>query len=174
MPKEVTGTWKVEFIEGGPSLSPASRLVKLGSWTELPDASLKDFSGTARYSITFTRPKEKAEAWKLDLGEVYESASVALNGTDLGSLIGPDYKLILGKKQLKKKNTLEVSVSNLMANRIAYMDRNNIQWKKFYNINFAARLRQNTKEGIFDASSWQPRASGIIGPVTITPMKEVH
>ncbi len=173
MPKELTGTWKVEFIEGGPSLSPASQLVKLVSWTDFPDASLKDFSGTARYSITFPRPKEKADAWKLNLGEVYESASVTLNGSDLGSLIGPDYQIILGKKQLKKKNTLEIRISNLMANRIAYMDRNIIPWKKFYNINFAARLRQNTKNGIFDASSWQPGKSGLIGPVTFTPMKAV-
>ncbi|MFH0841130.1 MAG: glycosyl hydrolase [Bacteroidota bacterium] len=171
MPGEIMGTWKVEFTGGGPVLPSASEITRLLSWTEFKEASLKDFSGTALYSMTFTRPKEKAEAWKLDLGEVHESASVTLNGKDLGSLIGPDYQIILGKKQLKKKNILEIRVSNLMANRIAYMDRNNIPWKKFYNINFAARLRQNTKEGIFDASSWQPRASGLIGPVTLTPMK---
>jgi hypothetical protein len=61
-----------------------------------------------------------------------------------------------------------------MANRIAYLDRNNIEWKKFYNINMPARMRQNTKNGIFDASSWQPRESGLIGPVTITPMKKAR
>ncbi len=174
MPKEIAGTWKIEFIEGGPILPPASELTKLISWTGFSDASLKDFSGTAKYSVSFTRPKEKAEAWKLDLGKVCESASVTLNGKDLGSLIGPDFQLTLGKKQVKKKNTLEIKVSNLMANRIAYMDRNNIVWKKFYNVNFAARMRQNTKEGIFDASSWQPRESGLIGPVTITPMNAVR
>ena len=70
------------------------------------------------------------------------------------------------------ENALEVKVSNLMANRIAWLDRNNIEWKKFYNINFAARLKENTKNGIFDASAWQPRESGLIGPVTITPLKK--
>jgi len=39
-----------------------------------------------------------------------------------------------------------------MANRIAYMDRNKIEWKKFYNVNMAARLKQNTLNGVFDAS----------------------
>jgi hypothetical protein len=174
MPKEVNGGWKLEFLEGGPSIPSASEITKLVSWTEYNDASAKDFSGTAKYSVTFTRPKEKADVWKLDLGRVCESATVILNGKDLGSLIGPDFQIILGKKQLKKKNTLEIKVSNLMANRIAYMDRNNIPWKKFYNINFAAKFRQNTKDGIFDASSWQPRESGLLGPVTITPMKVVR
>jgi len=173
MPKEIAGHWRVEFLEGGPSIPPPSEQIILNSWTEFPDPSLKDFSGTARYSITFTRPMEKADAWKLDLGEVYVSASLTLNGKDLGSLIGPEFQVMLGKKQLKKKNTLEIKVSNLMANRIAYMDRNNIPWKKFYNVNFAARLRQNTKDGLFDASSWQPRVSGLVGPVTITPMKKL-
>jgi hypothetical protein len=96
-----------------------------------------------------------------------------LNGKDLGSLIGPDFRVIIDKKQIKKKNTLEIKVSNLMANRIAYMDRNNIEWKKFLNVNFAARLRQNTIDGIFNASSWEPRESGLIGPVTIAPMKKL-
>ena len=174
MPVEIKGTWKIAFTEGGPSLPAASDMDKLVSWTKYSDRAAKDFSGTAKYIITFARPKAKADAWRIDLGQVYESASVTLNGNDLGSLIGPGFQLILGKKQLKKKNTLEIKVSNLMANRIAYMDRNNIPWKKFYNVNFAARLRQNTKDGVFDASSWQPGVSGLMGPVTITPMKAVR
>jgi hypothetical protein len=48
------------------------------------------------------------------------------------------------------------------------MDRNKIEWKKFYNVNMAARLKENNKNGIFDASAWLPRESGLIGPVTIT------
>jgi hypothetical protein len=173
MPKEIPGPWKIEFIEGGPVLPPSAEIAKLISWTDLKDASGKDFSGTAKYSVSFTKPREKADAWALNLGRVCESASVILNGNDLGSLIGPDFQIIIDKKKLKKINTLEIKVSNLMANRIAYLDRNNIEWKNFYNVNFAARLKQNTKNGIFDASSWQPRESGLIGPVTITPVKIV-
>ncbi len=174
MAKEISGTWKVEFIQGGPALPAVSEIKKLISWTDFDESSLKNFSGTAKYTISFVKPKGKADAWSLNLGRVCESASVVLNNKDLGSLIGPDFKVIIDKKQLKKKNTLEIKVSNLMANRIAYMDRNNIEWKKFYNINFAAMLRQNTRDGVFDASSWQPRESGLLGPVTITPMKAVR
>jgi hypothetical protein len=60
-----------------------------------------------------------------------------------------------------------------MANRIAYLDRNNIPWKKFYNVNMAARLRQNTKNGIFDASAWEPKTSGLIGPVKLTALRKM-
>ena len=171
--KEITGTWKVEFIEGGPVLPADTDVNELISWTEFEDASSQDFSGTALYTINFVKPKAKADAWAINLGRVCESASVVLNGNDLGSFIGPDFRIIIDKKQLKKKNILEIKVSNLMANRIAYMDRNNIEWKKFYNINFAAKYRQNTKDGIFDASSWEPLESGLLGPVTITPLKRI-
>ncbi len=173
MPKEIPGKWKVDFIEGGPSLPPGKELDKLISWTEFGGDDVKNFSGTAAYTVNFSRPAGKAEAWSLNLGKVCESASVILNGKEIATLIGPDFQVIIGNKQLKKKNTLEIKVSNLMANRIAYLDRNNVEWKKFYNVNFAARLRQNMKDGIFNASSWQPRESGLIGPVTITPMKIV-
>ncbi|HBE40981.1 MAG TPA: hypothetical protein DDW27_07220, partial [Bacteroidales bacterium] len=77
----------------------------------------------------------------------------------------------IDKNLLNPDNHLKIRVSNLMANRISYMDRNNIPWKKFYNINMAARLKQNTKNGIFDASAWDPLDSGLIGPVTITAVK---
>jgi hypothetical protein len=60
----------------------------------------------------------------------------------------------------------------MMANRIAYLDRNNVSWKKFYNINLAA-VGPDGGYTKFDASSWQPRESGLLGPVTITPMKLV-
>ncbi|MCX6333492.1 MAG: glycosyl hydrolase [Bacteroidia bacterium] len=171
--KEITGKWKVEFTEGGPTLPSSKETEKLISWTEFGGDAVKDFSGTAKYSIAFTRPSGKADAWLLDLGKVCESARVSLNGKEVGVLIGPDFRITLDKKQLKKQNILEIKVSNLMANRIAYMDRNNIEWKKFYNVNMPARLKQNTKNGLFDASAWQPRESGLIGPVTITSLKVV-
>jgi hypothetical protein len=171
--KEITGTWKVDFIEGGPALPASSEISKLISWTEFNKDGVKDFSGTAKYSVSFTKPSGKADAWLLNPGKICESARVTLNGKEIAVLVGPDFQVIIDKKELKKQNTLEIKVSNLMANRIAYMDRNNIEWKKFYNVNFAARIRENTKNGIFDASSWKPRESGLLGPVTITAMKLV-
>ena len=128
----------------------------------------KNFSGTAKYSIQFSRPPGQAQAYFLDLGKVHETAEVFLNGKKLGTLIGPDFKIKIPAEQLRQNNQLEIVVANLMANRIIYMDKNNLPWKIFYNTNMPARRRENVKNGLFDASSWQPLPSGLIGPVTLT------
>ncbi len=169
---EIAGNWNVTFIEGGPSLPPAKEISKLGSWTDLGGDEVKNFSGTASYTIDFSRPAGKADVWMLELGRVASSATVILNGQEIALLTGPGFRTEIDKKLIKSQNRLEIRVSNLMANRIAYMDRNNIEWKKFYNINMAARVPENSKNGVFDASSWQPLESGLIGPVTITALKK--
>jgi hypothetical protein len=168
--KEITGAWKVEFTEGGPVLPPAKEINRLVSWTDFGGDEVKNFSGTARYTINFDKPSGKANAWQLNLGKVCESARIILNGKELAISLGPDYQLVIEKSMLKAKNLLEIKVSNLVANRIAWLDRNNVYWKKFYNTNFPARLPQNRKNGLFDASAWPPRESGLIGPVTLTPV----
>lgn len=172
LPQEITGKWRVDFVEGGDVLPASNEVSKLISWTEFGGDAVKDFSGTAKYTISFNKPKGKSDAWLLHLGKVCNSARVILNGKELAILIGPDFQVNIDKKLLKADNILEINVSNLMANRIASLDRDKVEWKKFYNINFAARLRENNKNGIFDASAWQPVESGLIGPVTITAMKK--
>jgi hypothetical protein len=102
---------------------------------------------------------------------VGQSARVQLNGQDIGTLIGPAYQLYLSKSQLKASNTLAVSVSNGMANRITDMDRTGQEWKKFYNVNMAAKLKENRgADGLFTAAPWTPIESGLLGPVTLTPV----
>ena len=106
------------------------------------------------------------------MGRVAESARIRLNGKDLGTLIQSPYRLKISKARLREKNTLEVRVSNLMAKRIADMDRRKVNWKKFYNINFPARRKENAgPDGLFNASRWTPRDSGLIGPVALVPME---
>lgn len=168
---EIKGRWKIDFISGGHVLPAPVETDKLVSWTLFGVEDAVNFSGTAAYTISFSRPSGKADGWFLDLGRVCESASVSLNGEEIAVLIGPDFNIFIDRKKLKPDNLLEIKVSNLMANRIAYMDRNNVEWKKFYNVNMAARMKQNSKNGVFDASSWEPRESGLLGPVTLSPVK---
>ena len=167
--KEITGEWNIEFLSGGPVLPKSISTNELISWTEYEDKNIKNFSGTARYSINFQKPFAAATSWLLDLGKVNETAEVFLNGKRMTTLIGPVYQIIVSSLDLKTTNSLEIIVANLMANRIAYMDRNNVQWKIFYNINMPARKKENEKSGIFDASTWKPLPSGLLGPVTLTP-----
>ncbi len=167
---EISGKWKVEFIKGGPALPRPVETEHLVSWTSFGGNEVKNFSGTANYSITFRKPEDKADAWLLNLGKVCESARVFLNGRKIAGLIGPAFQVIIKDSRLKAINNLEVKVSNLSANRIAYLDRNDVPWKKFYNVNYPAHLMENSKNGLFDASQWLPDESGLIGPVTITAM----
>jgi hypothetical protein len=169
-PVELSGTWNVKFTEGGPVLGLSKEITRLTSWTEFGGEDYKNFSGTAEYSIRLKKPSGKSDGWILDPGKVCESARIIINGTEIAGLIGPDYKVFIKANMLKAENILTIRVSNLMANRIAYLDRNNVQWKKFYNTNFPSRLKQNSKNGLFDASAWQPGESGLIGPVTLTPV----
>jgi hypothetical protein len=170
----IEGAWAVRFEEGGPERPGDVRTATLASWTAWGGEAVKAFSGTARYSISFPGPKARATAYALDLGAVHDSARVRLNGKDLATLIGPRFRLVIDGSSLAETNVLEVAVSNLMANRIASLDRQKVRWKKFYNVNFPARLPANRgPDGLFHADHWPPLPSGLLGPVTLTPLTAV-
>jgi len=168
------GEWEINFIKGGPTLPESYTTKKLESWT-LHSDELKWFSGTASYKIKFSKPDFKTEAYLLDLGKVCESAVVYLNGEKLATLVGPEFQLTIEADKLQAINELEIHVTNLMANRIIYMDKNGINYKKFYNINFAARERKNLDEnGLFTAKNWEPLESGLIGPVKLIGAAQIN
>jgi hypothetical protein len=169
-PETVNGSWQIRFISGGPTLPATVSTANLGSWTDLGGDEVKTFSGTASYTTHFHRPKINAPVYLLDLGKAEETAEVFINGKRLATLLGPVYQISIPAAQLKEDNTLEIKVTNGMANRVADLDKRGIAWKKFYNTNFPARLQQNRgPDGLFTAAQWQPKASGLIGPVTLTP-----
>ncbi len=170
---EIKGEWTISFTDGGPELPETVKQTTLSSWTDLDGQAVKRFSGTAKYSISFAKPGDATQAWQLDLGKVYETAEVYLNGTKLTTLLGPDFKAIIPTTLLKANNTLEVNVSNLMANRISDMDKHKIPYRIFYNTNFPARFRDNRGEdGLFSAAKWDPKPSGLVGPVKLVAMEK--
>jgi hypothetical protein len=147
-------------------------LSELRSWTNLDIAGVKEFSGTAEYSTHLKMPATKADVWLLNLGDVKESATIILNGKKIATVIGPSYSVTIPSSELKADNFLQLIVTNGMANRIIDLDKRGVQWKKFYNINMSARLPENRgQDGLFTAAKWQPKPSGLLGPVTLTPMK---
>lgn len=168
----ITGEWALNFIEGGPALPAAVTLNSLQPWTNLENDSYKIFSGTASYSVHFKKPSGTASKYLLDLGKVYESAQVLINGKKIATLIGPDYSVVVAAKDLKEDNLLEIKVSNSMANRIIDLDKRNVFWKKFNNTNFPARMSENRgPDGLFNASKWEPKISGLPGPATLTALE---
>lgn len=174
-PQPLRGEWSVRFTSGGPELPSSVRINELGSWTNYGGEAVKRFAGTGVYAISFARPAGETDGWLLDLGRVAESARVRLNGRDLGALITAPFRLHVPKELWQEQNTLEVTVSNLMANRIADLDRRKVNWKKFYNVNFPSRLKENAgPDGLFSAAKWTPKESGLIGPVTLAPVETLR
>jgi hypothetical protein len=170
--QELGVKWDIEFLEGGPVLPSKQSGLNLQPWTSIGgNDEFNNFSGVARYSTSFPNPAGNAKSWLLDLGKVNETAEVVLNGKKIATLIGPVFQVVVPATAFQTNNKLEIIVANLMANRIAYMDRSNIPWKIFYNTNMPARRRENLKNGLFDAGAWNPLVSGLSGPVTITALK---
>ncbi len=170
--KELNTEWYVSFETGGPTLPDAYKTKKLNSWTTRMGA-YATFSGTAVYKTNFGGQNLIGKNYRLDLGKVHESVTVTLNNNELGTLTGPTFQIILPSDMIKEENTLELRVTNLMANRIIDLDKNGINYKKFYNINFAAHERENRgSDGNFSAANWTPLPSGLLGPVTLTEITQ--
>lgn len=168
-PVTLTGTWAVTFVEGGPALPAGFETTALGSWTVRPDAGA--FAGTARYALAFDRPPGVPADWLLDRCRVCESARVAVNGQPAGTLIGPPYRLPVGRLLRPGRNELAVEVTNLAANRVADLDRRKVNWKYFHDANLANHPDAG-KRGVLDAAGWPPREAGLLGPVTLTPVAD--
>jgi hypothetical protein len=169
---EINGCWTITFISGGPVLPEVIKTAELDSWTNLGDESTKSFSGTAEHIIDLELDIEKQDDLLLELGQVCESAVIEFNDNVIASLISSPYQCIVPVGLTAEKNQLKIIVTNLMANRISYLDKQDIKWKKFYNINFPAKLAENRgADGLFTARDWQPLESGLLGPVTLTPVR---
>ena len=169
-PIVLTGDWRVSFLEGGPTLPSARTMVKLQSWAEADDAPAQVFAGTARYEIEFTLPTEtNATDWLLDLGDVRETARVAVNGREMEQLWSLPMRTRIKGTFKAGKNTLSLEITSTAANRLRDLDRRGGSWKNFYEINFV-----NLFYKPFDASQWPTQPCGLLGPVTLTPLRALR
>ena len=159
--------WKLNFVESDPEIKGEFEINELLPWTELNLPEAKINRGTGRYIVSFTLPDIKADNWLLDLGNVYESARVRLNGKEVGSVWAVPMTLEVGSYLKAGENTLEVEVTNLPANRIADYDRRGVEWRKFNEINVVNLFYKKDK---YD--TWSTLPSGLGGPVRLIPLNE--
>jgi len=106
--------------------------------------------------------------WVLEvftLGDVRESASIRINGEYMDCMWSVPFSAVTEMLH-EGRNRLEIEVTNLSANRIRDLERRGIEWKKFYEINMVNRHYEK-----FDATGWVPMPSGLLGKVTITPLR---
>ncbi|MGA3286990.1 MAG: glycosyl hydrolase [Bacteroidota bacterium] len=159
---EIQGNWRVSFVSGGPDIPAPFETEHLASWTARSDTDAQRFAGTARYTISFDAPDHHPGSYLLNLGKVCQSARVTLNGKYLGTLLTPPFNIPISLRSVG--NTLVVDVTNVSANRIRDLDRRQVKWKIFHDINFV-----NIDYKPFNAASWPLYDSGLLGPVTLTP-----
>jgi hypothetical protein len=137
-----------------------------GSWTG-QGGEWERFAGTARYEFEFSLPAGvKADDWRLELGDVRETARVFVNGKQADLLWSLPIRTNIGAFLQPGKNTLALEVTNLAANRIRDLDRRKVEWKKFHEINFVNIFYQP-----FDATNWPLQPSGLLGPVQLVPLQ---
>lgn len=160
------GSWRVQFIAGGPELPDPWEPAGLVSWTEGGDARREAFAGTARYVTHFSPGELTPGECYLELGEVFHVARVRLNGTDLGVTFMRPHRVVVPAGLLRSSgNELEIEVTNLAANRIRDLDRRGVTWRNFYFVNI--RYRD------FQAADWPLATSGLLGPVQLRAMEKL-
>ncbi len=160
---ELTGSWQVDFINGGPTIPDSFTSEHAQLWTNRGDTHADNFSGTASYKLIFNLDNINKDKYILNLGKVNNSARIIVNGNYAGNIWSEPFVIEIGEYLIAGKNELEVQVTNLAANRIRYMDINKINWKYFYDINVV-----NIDYKPFDASNWAVQDSGLDGPVTLS------
>ena len=134
-------------------------------WTALGDSLLNITMATGIYTTTFTVPTIPSNAaYLLDLGDVRETAHVLVNGKDAGTLFAVPFRLDVTPYLHAGSNTLVVEVANLPANRIAQLDRQGVEWRKFKEINV---VDLNYKRDHYD--TWAVVPSGLNSDVKLIP-----
>ena len=161
---ELNGPWKLSFIEETPKVSQTFTLDQLQTWETLSDEA-RVTMGTGVYETTVKLKKKDlkdATAWKIDLGDVRESARVYINGQYIGCAWSVPYVLDCKNTLKKGKNTIRIEVTNLPANRIADLDRKGVKWRKMEEINV---VDINYKKTLYD--TWEPMPSGLNSQVKL-------
>ncbi len=161
--KYIVGEWELTFKEGEPFIPKIRNLTKLESWTNTTDTVSHYFSGVGAYKINFELEKDAInKSGILTLGDVRESAKVFINNIEIGTAWSLPFELAIPENILKERNELRIEVRNVSVNRVIYLDKQKVNWKKFYDINLV-----DIQYKPFNASSWKPVDSGLLGPVII-------
>ena len=181
----VDGSWVLDFPPhwGAP---PSVTLDHLISWPDDTDLGVKYFSGTATYVKDIDIPADllaKGSQLSLDLGEVKNLAQVKLNGTDLGILWKPPFRVDITSAAKAGTNHLEISVVNLWPNRLIGDEQlpPDVEWSAAGSLvkwpqwlldgkpSPTGRLTFTTWHHITGKMPLLP--SGLLGPVTLQPAK---
>ena len=117
---KLTGPWRVYF-PAGTRAPDSGTFAKLMSWTEHENPGIRYFSGIARYEKEFEVPQQRSRDNSriyLDLGRLWCTGEVFLNGRSLGIVWKPPYRIDITHAVKPGRNRLGVEVANTWANRL--------------------------------------------------------
>ena len=150
--------WEVGFEpgRGAPLTAHFDRLI---SWADSPDTGIKYFSGTGSYTTILVAPPEwfskDSHVW-IDLGDVRNLASVAVNGKELATVWHAPYRVDVTSALKPGSNQLTVKVINSWVNRLIGDAQPGVMEK----FTFTTWKSYTAKAPLLP--------SGLIGPVTVT------
>ncbi len=156
-------SWSLNFTAGKPNTPRPTVMDSLFSWTSLSDTSAQYYYGECAYASSFAL---KASLLHLpmiiDLGDVRATATIIINGKEIGKTWSYPHALPIPLGILKPVNTIEIRAKNTSFNYVRLLDKNKYNWKKFYDINIV-----NINYQPFDASNSAAEQSGLLGPVLL-------
>lgn len=158
----IGGGWQVSFEQSSPAIADTFATDTLCAWTSLPDERCRVNMGTAVYTTTFDVDTVAGRRFVIDLGDVRESASLSVNGRSAGTLWAVPFRCDVTGLVRQGTNSIEVRVTGLPANRIAQMDRDGVEWRRFKEINIVNIHYR--REGY---AHWPVTTAGLIGPVSL-------
>lgn len=165
--KELNGRWTLTFDDSAPKVEKTFILDKPQTWETLDDDSVKITMGTGVYTTHVKMSKQEAQShWVIDLGDVRESARVYINDNFIGCAWSVPFVLNCKDTFRTGDNTIRIEVTNLPANRIADLDRRNVKWRKFNEINVVSINYKKTGYG-----DWKPVESGLNSLVKLIQLK---
>ncbi len=170
-PVEITGKWNVKFISGGPTLPADFQTTKLASWTTFPDTNARLSPAPRNMKSRLTRrqipsnSKLKIRNSILDLGDVRQSARVSLNGKDYGTLITPPFRVVVDNLKPDRQHPRSGSHQR----RRQPHPRSGPARREVENFHDINIVDINYKP--FNAANWPLTDCGLLGPVTLTPVK---
>ena len=132
----VQSNWEIKFKDGENEITralifdsaklskglidEAYETIRLKSWTEDSSNFIKYYSGTAVYTTTFNFDKnpDTVNVVELRLRELYNIATVKINGIDCGTIWTKPYYVDIKKAIKQGINKIEIAVTNTWRNRL--------------------------------------------------------
>lgn len=167
----IDGPWTLSFTEDSePAMTEKNyQLERTRTWETL-DAETARLMGTGIYETTFNvtaaQMQTASAGFRLNLGDVRESARVWLNGEYLGCTWAVPYVVDCKGLVHEGENTLKIEVTNLPANRIRQMDIDKVNWRIFEDANISTISSSNTYD------NWKLVPSGLNSHVQLVMLSK--